>query len=71
MKLREKYGPLRKIVGYAENPALNGVYNYEILECGHRVKIKTDIHGETNAYRRRCRYCRDLEKANDEHDPKH
>ncbi len=34
---------------------------YEILECGHKVRQKTDIYGPTNAYRRRCRQCGELE----------
>lgn len=29
----------------------------EVLECGHKVAPKKDIHGETNAYRRRCVWC--------------
>jgi hypothetical protein len=32
----------------------------EVLICGHIVRIKQDIYGETNAYRRRCRKCGDL-----------
>lgn len=62
MGLREKYGPLRKIISY-EQKEIEGtdiLRPVEVLECGHRVWIKTDIYGETNAYRRRCRYCRDL-----------
>lgn len=29
----------------------------ELLECGHIVRIKQDIYGETNAYARRCQEC--------------
>jgi hypothetical protein len=31
----------------------------EKLECGHIVRIKEDIYGQTNAYKRRCRFCRE------------
>ncbi len=68
MILRDKYGPLRRVIGY-EKRAIEGtdiMIGVEILECGHRVCIKTDIYGETNAYRRRCRYCRDIAKARKE-----
>lgn len=44
--------PLRKIVGHEDG--------FEVLECGHRQRPKTDFVGETNAQRRRCRKCRRL-----------
>lgn len=49
--------PLRKITGYENIPVLGGYLQYEILECGHKQSVKTDIYGETNANRRRCRKC--------------
>ena len=35
----------------------------ELLECGHKVRVKQDIYGETNATRRRCRQCGKQNKA--------
>lgn len=34
----------------------------ERLLCGHYVRIKQDIFGETNATRRRCRECGKLKE---------
>jgi len=48
--------PLRKIVADRYEPATDRVV--EILECGHEVRRREDVIGETNAYRRRCRKCR-------------
>lgn len=52
----QKLGPLRRIV--AEGETEHGVAT-ETLECGHTIRRKSDLYGPTNAYRRRCRYCRD------------
>jgi hypothetical protein len=61
--------PLRRIVnreqvlvsgGYTDDGDYLGVPVYrtvEDLECGHRVNVKVDIYGETNAERRRCKEC--------------
>lgn len=50
--------PLRAIVGYVEVLIAPGVFaQREELECGHIVRIRQDIIGETNAYRRRCKQC--------------
>ena len=46
--------PLRKIVGTRGDFPLRP---FEILECGHEQRQKTDIYGPTNAYARRCRKC--------------
>lgn len=51
-----KLGPLRRVV--SEGATEHGVAT-ETLECGHTIRRKTDIYGPTNAYRRRCHYCRD------------
>lgn len=49
-------GPLRKIVReFVDERGLER----EELECGHVLSRKSDIIGPTNAYRRRCRHCRD------------
>lgn len=50
--------PLRAIVSYVDVEIAPGVTQQrERLECGHVVRIKRDIIGETNAYRRRCKAC--------------
>ena len=70
--LKEKKGPLRRILFTAvlalEDPAQAGregrAYREgikEVYECGHAYPQKSDIYGPTNAYRRRCRGCRDGE----------
>lgn len=51
--LKEKKGPLRLVV-------VSGT-SEELYECGHRALRKQDIYGFTNAYKRRCRRCRDGE----------
>jgi hypothetical protein len=57
---------LRKIVGRKTGAELNkelgtsqyyATILYEHLECGHYQPPVSDIYGETNAYRRRCRQC--------------
>lgn len=52
--------PLRKIIEVVRIPGEKfgwpDVFK-ERLECGHIVRIKQDIYGPTNAYRRRCREC--------------
>lgn len=68
--LKEKKGPLRRVLFTAmlaiEDPAQAGregrAYReaiQEVYECGHAFPQKSDIYGPTNAYRRRCRACRD------------
>jgi hypothetical protein len=52
-----KLGPLRRVVSEGANE--HGVAT-ETLECGHTIRRKSDIYGPTNAYRRRCRHCRDV-----------
>jgi len=51
----QKLGPLRRVV--SEGADEHGVAT-ETLECGHTIRRKSDIYGPTNAYRRRCRHCR-------------
>ncbi len=51
--------PLRRIVS-EENDKYGRIV--EVLECGHKVTQKEDIYGPTNAYKRRCRQCVELEK---------
>ena len=58
--LVQKHGPLRRVV--AEGANEHGVPT-ETLECGHTIRRKSDIYGPTNAYRRRCRHCRDATGA--------
>jgi hypothetical protein len=43
----------------AEGENEHGVHT-ETLECGHTIHRKHDIYGYTNAYRRRCRHCRNV-----------
>lgn len=52
--------PLKYIVAYERHPIFTTIW-VEVLECGHKQAVKTDIYGETNAVRRRCRKCRDLQ----------
>lgn len=47
-------GPLRKVVGHCRV----GYTTMEALECGHLQMPKSDLMGQTNAYRRRCRFCK-------------
>ena len=58
--VRERLGPLRKVV--AEGANEHGAQT-ETLECGHTIRRKSDLFGHTNAYRRRCRLCRDAAKS--------
>jgi len=53
-----RQGPLRKIVGYSPNLQYPRLFD-EVLECGHTQRPVTDIYGETVAYRRRCRKCKE------------
>lgn len=57
--------PLRRVTdeGVVDAGYWTGEYtgvdvDAEKLECGHIVRVRVDIIGRTNAYRRRCRYCR-------------
>ena len=59
--LKELHGPLRKVLRLymkTEKP-FKTAFPYEILSCGHEIMQKRDIHGYTNASRRRCWKCRD------------
>ena len=51
----QNLAPLRRVVSEGINE--HGV-DTETLECGHTIHRKKDIAGPTNAYRRRCRHCR-------------
>lgn len=42
--------PLRKVVSHTED-------GREELECGHLMYPRSDMLGETNTVRRRCRKC--------------
>lgn len=44
-----RWAPLRKIT--------DEHYPHEALECGHTLRVRSDMIGETNAYRRRCVEC--------------
>ena len=55
---RNQY-PLRRVVGYGLNEHGGET---ETLECGHVVPRLSDIYGPTNAFRRRCRQCFDVDK---------
>lgn len=46
--------PLRRIISERFNRFGRRL---ETLECGHEIYARTDIVGETNAYRRRCGRC--------------
>jgi hypothetical protein len=48
-----RWAPLRKITD--KRNYRNTVV--EVLECGHEQRIREDMIGETNAYRRRCEQC--------------
>lgn len=48
-----RWAPLRKIVGTDSYRSTT----VEILECGHDQRVREDMIGETNAYRRRCVEC--------------
>lgn len=61
--------PLRLVLGRISAPAGTDLLQrdsgpvseteipYELLECGHIQLPRSDIYGETNAARRRCRFC--------------
>ena len=55
MKSTLRPHPLRAVVSSAYKPATGQIM--ETLECGHVVAKKSDMFGETNAVRRRCRHC--------------
>lgn len=46
--------PLRRIVVHDFSDGCH----WEVLECGHRQLARQDIAGPTNAYRRRCKKCK-------------
>ena len=59
--------PLRKVVkegivdaGYWTGEFTGVDVDAEELECGHIVRVRQDIIGRTNAFKRRCRYCREV-----------
>lgn len=52
--------PLRRIVGVELRPLAYDVsikVPWEVLECGHAMRPRKDIIGETNASARRCARC--------------
>lgn len=59
MTIADRTRPLRKIVRTVSRPGPLGYhsYIYEVLECGHEQRQKSDMYGPTNAYRRRCGKC--------------
>lgn len=68
--LKATMGPLRRVLFTVplaiEDPAKAGAEGrdyvevpHEVYECGHAAVRKSDIYGQTNASRRRCRQCRD------------
>jgi hypothetical protein len=66
MGLKEAKGPLRRVLGTFSLPVgiTTGIKStvetgQEVYECGHVALPKSDIYGETNAVKRRCRFCRD------------
>ena len=55
-------GPLRKVIDeftthHQDTMGVKHQRYWERLECGHVVRVKTDMFGETNAYKRRCKQC--------------
>lgn len=58
-------GPLRRVVDtfYRDYKLPEGArplrQAVELLECGHVQRVISDFYGETNAYCRRCRKCRE------------
>ncbi len=48
--------PLRKIVGVDWDEY---DLKLEVLECGHKQRVRQDMIGPTNAQSRRCRRCGD------------
>jgi len=60
MGLKERYGPLRKIVKRMPSE-VHYLLRDEVLECGHKQRVKEDIHGLRNdtTLKRRCSQCRD------------
>lgn len=65
-----KLAPLRKVMSESvEVVSLpsGATYNVDVetLECGHKVRRKSDAFGPTNAYRRRCRFCRKADEQSE------
>lgn len=57
--LKETKGPLRKVIGRVDVRIDTGTtLVMELYECGHTRLPVQDMIGPTNAYRRRCIYCR-------------
>jgi hypothetical protein len=64
-RLREtQKAPLRKIIRQGKrlvekcrDSGQEIIGQLEVLECGHKAIPRSDIFGETNASRRRCRKC--------------
>lgn len=60
-------GPLRKVIGRVpeslgrDKDGLEYFIMREQLECGHIQPVVEDMYGPTNAFRRRCRQCKELE----------
>ena len=59
--------PLRRIVGHrwvvcaVDGYGVEREVMHEVLECGHTQLEKEAIYGRTNAYRRRCGQCLEVE----------
>lgn len=58
-----KGAPLRKVIGTLKVEAgeFQGemlYYTHELYECFHHEMPRSDMYGETNATRRRCRQCK-------------
>lgn len=51
-----RFAPYRKIVGHEEKELGNSGYSHivEVLECGHTMRPRSDMIGETYPERRRC-----------------
>jgi hypothetical protein len=59
-----RFAPYRKIVGHERNEHGSAV---EVLECGHRLRPRHDMIGETYPMRRRCVDCLNVTCAADGH----
>lgn len=60
-------GPLRKVLGNVlvtwrmvarPGTAYEHLNSYELLECGHIQRVRSDIFGEYYSPRRRCSQCK-------------
>lgn len=64
---RVRQYPLRKVVGRTERHEAGYVFEYELLECGHRGKLiallNTDMFSPRSADRRRCRECAEQQEG--------